>query len=77
MAFIVPEVEVDTYWTSLEDDPYHVILFYHDHGTCEQFHSEIKSDMDLKRLPSEHSSTFLRIKCFPIWTGAERWCGIS
>jgi len=54
---LVPEVEVDTYWTSLEDDPYQVILLYQDHGTCEQFHSEIKSDMDLERLPSEHFST--------------------
>jgi hypothetical protein len=54
---LVPEVEVDTYWVSLEDDPYEVILLYHDHGTCEQFHSEIKSDMDLERLPSEHFST--------------------
>ena len=54
---LVPEVQVDTYWTSLEDDPYQVILLYHDHGTCEQFHSEIKTDMDLERLPSEHFST--------------------
>ena len=56
-CLLVPEVEVDTYWTSLEDDPYHVILLYHDHGTCEQFHSEIKTDMDMERLPSEHFST--------------------
>ena len=54
---LVPEVEVDTYWTSLRDDPYQVILLYHDHGTCEQFHSEIKTDMDLERLPSEYFST--------------------
>ena len=54
---LVPEVEVETYWTSLGDDPYPTILLYHDHGTCEQFHSEIKSDMDLERLPSEHFST--------------------
>ena len=54
---LVPEVEVDTYWTSLEDDPYQAILLYHDHGTCEQFHSEIKTDMDMERLPSEHFST--------------------
>ena len=51
---LIPEVEVDTYWTSLEDAPYQVVLLYHDHGTCEQFHSEIKSDMDLERMPSEH-----------------------
>jgi hypothetical protein len=56
-VLLVPEVEVDTYWTSLDDDPYQTILLYHDHGTCEQFHSEIKTDMDLERLPSEHFST--------------------
>jgi hypothetical protein len=56
-CLLVPEVEVDTYWTSLMDDPYQAILLYHDHGTCEQFHSEIKTDMDLERLPSEHFST--------------------
>ena len=56
-CLLVPEVEVDTYWTSLEDDSFQTVLLYHDHGTCEQFHSEIKSDMDLERLPSEHFST--------------------
>ena len=25
---------------------------YHDHATCEQFHSELKTDMDVERLPS-------------------------
>jgi len=54
---LVPEVEVDTYWSSLQDDPYQVVLLYQDHGTCEQFHSELKSDMDLERLPSDHFST--------------------
>ena len=29
-----------------------VLQAYRDHATCEQFHSEIKSDMDLERLPS-------------------------
>lgn len=54
---LAPEVEVDTYWSSLEDDPYRVILLYQVHGTCEQFHSELKSDMDMERLPSQHFST--------------------
>lgn len=49
---LVPEIEVNTWWTSLEDAALPVILLYHDHGTSEQFHSEIKSDMDLERLPS-------------------------
>lgn len=49
---IVPEIIVDTYWSSLDLDPYEIVLLYHDHGTSEQFHSELKSDMDLERLPS-------------------------
>ena len=56
-CLLVPEIEVNTYWTSLKDDPYQVILLYHDHGTCEQFHSELKTDMDLERLPSELFAT--------------------
>lgn len=56
-CLLLPEVEVDTYWTSLEDDPRPTVLLYHDHGTCEQFHSEIKTDMDLERLPSERFSS--------------------
>ena len=28
-----------------------MIDLYHDHGTCEQFHSKLKSDMDVERLP--------------------------
>ena len=49
---LIPEVEVETYWTSLNDDPATVIRLYHAHGTSEQFHSELKTDMDLERLPS-------------------------
>ena len=30
---------------------------YHDHGTSEQFHSEIKTDLDLDRLPSGSFAT--------------------
>lgn len=29
-----------------------IIQNYHAHGECEQFHSEIKTDMDVERLPS-------------------------
>jgi hypothetical protein len=52
-----PEIEVDSYWTSLECAPYEIILLYHDHGDSEQFHSEVKSDMDVERLPSRYFST--------------------
>jgi hypothetical protein len=50
--FLIPEIEVETYWTNLPDAPETIIELYHQHGTSEQFHSELKSDMDLERLPS-------------------------
>jgi len=54
---LVPEIEVDTYWTNLVDSVEYIIELYHDHGTSEQFHSELKSDMDLERLPSGKFAT--------------------
>ena len=49
---LTPEVEVEGWWTSLADAPEAVIAPYRYHGTHEQFHSEIKTDLDLERLPS-------------------------
>lgn len=54
---IVPDIEVDTYWTSLKVTPGEGIWLYHEHGESEQFHSELKSDMDLERLPSGNFKT--------------------
>jgi hypothetical protein len=54
---IAPEIKVDTYWSSLNTDPSTIIALYHDHATSEQFHSELKCDMDLERLPSGNFST--------------------
>jgi hypothetical protein len=51
-ALLFPEIEVDTFWTSLPDEASKIVRLYEDHGTSEQFHSEIKSDMDMERLPS-------------------------
>ena len=59
-VLLIPEVEVNTWWTSLGSrtaTPDDVISIYHKHGTSEQFHSEIKSDMDLERLPSGKFAT--------------------
>ncbi|WP_041401458.1 IS1380 family transposase [Salinispira pacifica] len=49
---LFPDIEVETFWTNLSDPPETVLQFYHDHGTSEQFHSELKSDMNVERLPS-------------------------
>ena len=50
--FLVPDIEVNAYWTSLRQDADTVIRLYQEHGTSEQFHSEIKSDIGLERFPS-------------------------
>ena len=42
---------MNTYWTNLACAASQVCL-YHDHGTSEQFHSELKSDLDIEQLPS-------------------------
>ncbi len=49
---LAPDIELNTWWTNpgLSDDE--IIRLYHAHGECEQYHSEIKSDMDVERLPS-------------------------
>jgi hypothetical protein len=51
-TLLIPRVEVETYWTSLSDDAATVVRLYRAHGTSEQFHSELKTDLDLERLPS-------------------------
>lgn len=59
-ALLVPEVEVNTWWVSFGSrtaTPDDVIAIYQAHGTSEQYHSEIKSDMDLERLPSGKFAT--------------------
>jgi hypothetical protein len=58
---LTPEVEVETYWTSLKLEPEKIIEIYHLRGTFEQFHSEFKTDMDLERLPSGYFSTNTRM----------------
>ncbi|MFH1082878.1 MAG: IS1380 family transposase [Pseudomonadota bacterium] len=54
---LTPDVEVDGWWTTLDLPEERVIKLYEDRGTSEQFHSEIKSDMDMERLPSGKFST--------------------
>ncbi len=49
---LVPEIELAGWWTSLALPAKEVIEHYRYRGTHEQFHAEIKSDLDLERLPS-------------------------
>jgi hypothetical protein len=50
--FLIPELEVSTWWTNLTEDEATCINLYHNHATSEQFHSELKTDMDIEKLPS-------------------------
>jgi len=54
---LLAEYELDGWWTSLELGADEVIRLYNDRGTAEQFHSELKSDLDIERLPSGKFAT--------------------
>jgi hypothetical protein len=49
---IEPEIEFESYYTSLAISINEIIALYHDHATSEQFHAEIKSELDIERMPS-------------------------
>jgi len=51
-TLLIPEIELEGWWTSLDDSETEIVKLYADHGTSEQFHSEFKTDMDIERLPS-------------------------
>ena len=50
--YLIPKIEVNLWWTNLACGAEKVIELYHGHATSEQFHSELKNDMDIERLPS-------------------------
>lgn len=54
---LVPDIELEGWWTSLTLAEQEIIELYKGHGLCEQYHAEIKTDMDLERLPSGKFAT--------------------
>ena len=50
---VIHDIEMELFWTTLPDSPEEIISLYHDHGTSEQFHSELKTDMNIERFPSK------------------------
>ena len=52
-----PDIELEGWWTSLKHSDQDIIALYKGHALCEQFHAEIKTDMDLERLPSGKFAT--------------------
>ena len=57
VPLLIPDYQVDTWWTNLPHGAKDIIASYHAHGTSEQFHSEFKTDMNVERLPSGKFST--------------------
>lgn len=54
---LFPDIEVNTWWTNLGWTDQEIIDSYHAHAECEQYHSELKTDMDVERLPSGKFAT--------------------
>jgi hypothetical protein len=75
---LIPEIEIEGWWTSLWTDPEDIIALYADHGTSEQFHSEFKTDLDIERLPSgKFATNALVLACAQLAYNLLRWIGLS
>lgn len=55
--YVMPKVECDMYSVSIDLPDEEIIELYHQHGEMEQYHSEIKTDMDAEQLPSKYFKT--------------------
>ena len=51
-TLMFPDIEVNNWWTNLGWTDESIMKAYHAHGESEQYHSELKTDMDVERLPS-------------------------
>jgi hypothetical protein len=52
-ALLLPEHKVFSVWTNIEKaSDADILRLYRDRGTCEQYFAELKSELDLERLPS-------------------------
>lgn len=75
-ALLVPEIDLEGWWTSLDSDPEIIIALYAEHGTSEQYHSEFKTDLDIERLPSgKFATNALVLTCAMFAYNILRWLG--
>ncbi len=75
-TLLMPEIALEGWWTSLDNNEQDIIQLYADHGTSEQFHSEFKTDMDIERLPSgKFSTNALVLGCSVLIFNILRWIG--
>jgi hypothetical protein len=75
---LVPEIELKGWWTSLWSPGEEIMALYAEHATSEQFHSELKTDLDIERLPSGRFATnALVLACAQLAYNLLRWIGQS
>jgi hypothetical protein len=43
---LIPDIVFESYWTLLTVEPEEIMSLYHNHITSEQFHRELKMDLD-------------------------------
>lgn len=73
---LVPEIKIEGWWTSLDISNEEVIKLYDGRGTSEQYHSELKTDLDLERLPSgKFATNQLVLSCAMLVYNILRWLG--
>lgn len=77
-TLLVPSIEIEGWWTSLDLPEEEIIRLYADHGTSEQYHSEFKTDLDIERLPSgKFATNALVLSCAQLAYNILRWMGQS
>ena len=54
---LISDIELNMLWTNHEWADDEVIASFRAHGECEQYHSELKTDIDVDRLPSGKCTT--------------------
>jgi hypothetical protein len=62
---LFPEPDISVWWTNLPLDTAACVDAYRRHGTSEQYHSELKSELGVERLPSRRldvNSVFLTLE---------------
>ena len=73
---LVPDIEIEGWWTSLLFDEETIISLYAEHATSEQYHSEFKTDLDIERLPSgKFATNALILACAQLAYNILRWIG--
>lgn len=77
-SLLIPNIELEGWWTSLAIEKSQLIQLYADYGTSEQLHSEFNTDLDIEQLPSgKFASNALVLAMSALSYNILRWMGQS